>query len=120
MDGNNGKRLAFAGGPRSQSRRALHAAVGWPGMQEVVGRYAGVEHHQARRDLRVGQNARLLHRLRLPYRGRALDDDLPADRRQRSRHVSSEDRGVRGGQQDSRAEDKKDRLHGRVHILAGG
>ena len=69
--------------------------------------HAGVEHHQACRVLRVGQDARLLHLLRLPRRGRALDDDFPADRHQWNGRVGGEDRGVRGGPQEGSAEDEK-------------
>ena len=69
--------------------------------------HARVKHHKACRLLRVGQDARLLHLLRLPGRVRAADDDFPADRLQWNGCAGGEDRGVGGGQQEGGAEDEQ-------------
>jgi hypothetical protein len=62
--------------------------------------HARVEHHEACRILRVGQDARLLHLLRLPPCGRAVEDDFSADRLERSDRVGGEDAVVQARQQE--------------------
>jgi hypothetical protein len=53
------------------------------------------------------QDTRLLHLLRLSRRGRAFDDDFPADWHRFNGRVGGEDREGRGGQQEGYAEAKK-------------